>query len=230
MYGDPTKPRIVVGAHYDVCDSEIGNPAEGVPGADDNASGVSGMLELARLVQENKIDLSSHSIEFVAYTLEEPPYFRTEQMGSYIHAADLKNKNIEVKFMVSLEMIGYFSDAVNSQKYPFSFPMSQIFGDQANFIAIIGGPLEFLTLNRVQGLFQKESTLPIYKLSAPAFVQGTDWSDHVNYTKFGYSAIMLTDTSFLRNSNYHQSTDTIDTINFEKMADVVLGMRNVLKN
>ncbi len=230
MIGDSAKPRIVVGAHYDVCDEENLKPEKLFAGADDNASGVAGLLELARLLQNNKVRSSDYAFEFVAYSLEEPPFFRTEHMGSYVHASSLSKANVEVKLMISLEMIGFFTDEPGSQNYPINFPMKQIYGDKGNFIALIGNPTSYFDLNRVQKLFQKASPLQINKLSAPSQVQGIDWSDHLNYWKFGYPAAMLTDTSFLRNKNYHQITDTIDTLNFSKMAEVVAGTENVVAN
>ncbi len=230
LFGDTKKPRVVIGAHYDVCRREIADPAALVPGADDNASGVAGLMELARLLKEEKSIIEDYSVEFVAYSLEEPPYFRTPQMGSFVHASSLNQKKISVKLMISLEMIGYFSNERGSQNYPLDFPMKKIYGDQANFIAVIGEPKDFFILKKVQSLFQAATALPVFKLSAPTKIQGIDWSDHSNYWKFGYPAIMLTDTSFLRNKNYHQVSDTADTLDYEKMAEVVRGMQSVIVN
>lgn len=228
LIGDPTKPRIVIGAHYDVYAEE--NPVAGqiFAGADGNASGVAGLIELARLVQKKQLRETDYAFEFVAYALEELPYFRTEHMGSYIHAQSLVKANVEVKMMISLEMIGYYSDNPDSQNYPIEFPMKQIYGDKGNFIALFGDSTSYFDLNRVQKLFEKASPLVIRKLSAPTTVEGIDWSDHMNYWYFGYPAVMLTDTSYLRNQNYHKITDTIETLNFEKMAQVVIGMENVV--
>jgi Zn-dependent M28 family amino/carboxypeptidase len=106
-FGDVTRERIIIGAHYDVCGEQ--------PGADDNASGVAGLLELARLLKDTQLN---YCIELVAYTLEEPPYFRTENMGSYIHAKSLKDAGVKIKGMICLEMIGYFDDKKGSQSYP----------------------------------------------------------------------------------------------------------------
>ena len=117
--------RLIIGAHYDVCGNQ--------DGADDNGSGVVGLLELARLLKDQKL---SYRIDFVAYTLEEPPYFGTNRMGSFIHAKSLSDNQVPVKGMISLEMIGYFSERENSQAYPLSF-LSYVYGNKGNFITIV---------------------------------------------------------------------------------------------
>ncbi len=119
---------IVLGAHYD--------SAEGTPGADDNASGVAGLLEIARLFSKNKPKLDQ-AITFAFYTLEEPPYFRTQHIGSYVHAKSLYDAKQSIKMMISIEMIGYFSDKENSQRFPVG-TLKYLYPTQGNFIAIIG--------------------------------------------------------------------------------------------
>jgi hypothetical protein len=207
--GPADAPRLVVGAHYDVCEDQ--------PGADDNASGVAGLLELARLLDNHTLPFR---IDLVAYTLEEPPYFRTEHMGSYIHASSLTEQQVKVMGMISLEMIGYFKDEKGTQRYPLA-PMKLLYGSRGNYIAIVqrfgnGSFGRGMLLN-----YKKAATLLVKSLRAPAFVTGVDFSDHLNYWHFGFDALMITDTSFYRNSNYHQPTDTIYTLDFKRMGQVV---------
>ncbi len=218
-FGPKEAPRFIVGAHYDVCYIQ--------PGADDNASGVAGLLELARLLQVHKPDLK-YRIDFVAYTLEEPPYFRTEGMGSYVHAKWLHDEKVAVLGMVSLEMIGYFTEAPKSQDYP-SIIMKLFYPSTGNFIAVVGNYNSSELINHFQENISLTS-IDVESLKAPSFITGVDFSDHMNYWKFDNKAIMITDTAFYRNKNYHEVTDTIDTLNFEKMAEVIRGVYWALIN
>jgi hypothetical protein len=201
--------RLIIGAHYDVCGDQ--------EGADDNASGVTGLLELARLLKGQQL---TNRIDLVAYTLEEPPFFATENMGSYQHAAYLKAHNVPVIGMVSLEMIGYFDDAKHSQDYPLSF-LSLFYGNRGNYITVVNK----LTLSRFGARFYKEMKrshcIRTKRLNAPAFVVGIDFSDHRNYWAFDYPAIMITDTAFYRNKNYHEQSDTMETLDLNRMGEVI---------
>ena len=212
-FGPAEAETIVVGAHYDVCGDQ--------PGADDNASGSAGLLLLAKYLSENKASLR-YRYELVFYTLEEPPYFRTEFMGSAIHAKSLKEKKTRVKYMLSLETIGYYSDAKGSQSYPAM--LGWFYPDQGNFIAVVGRRADADLLAGIKAQFQKSSPLKIITLAAPSFVTGVDFSDHLNYWKYGWNAAMVTDTAFMRNHNYHELTDTPDTLHYEKIAQVILGI------
>ncbi|MEH3114984.1 M28 family peptidase [Pedobacter terrae] len=128
-FGTENKKRIIVGAHYDVCGDQ--------EGADDNASGVIGLLELSRLLKGKKLN---YRVDLVAYTLEEPPYFRTQYMGSYIHAKSLNEAKADVFGMISLEMIGYFKDEPNSQAYPLGI-LSVKYGNKGvGFLKVFGLP------------------------------------------------------------------------------------------
>lgn len=204
IFSGSSRKRVVVGAHYDVEGEQAG--------ADDNASGVAGILELARMLKAEKPPLP-YDLELVAYSLEEPPHFRTENMGSYVHAKSLQDENIEVKYMISVEMIGYFNDDFLSQKYPISF-LYLFFPFRANFITLVGGITEYMPMRQLKAAFKRASDLPLYSLNAPASVRGIDFSDHMNYWKFNYPGFMLTNTSFYRNPHYHKETDTIETIDF----------------
>ncbi|KPH12204.1 peptidase M28 [Chryseobacterium sp. ERMR1:04] len=211
-FGTENKKRIIIGAHYDVCGDQ--------QGADDNATGVTALLELARMLKGQKLN---YRIDLVAYTLEEPPYFRTENMGSYVHAKYLKDNNIEVYGMASVEMIGYFKDEDNSQDYPLGI-LSWYYGNRGDYITLakkFGGG-EFV--NNFSDHFVEANQVKTETFSAPQFIKGTDYSDHLNYWKFGYSAMMITDTSFFRNKNYHQPTDTLETLDLKRMTKVIDGI------
>ncbi|MCU0445758.1 MAG: M28 family peptidase [Microscillaceae bacterium] len=211
--GPDTPARVVIGAHYDVC----GNQA----GADDNASAVAGLLEIARLVRELQPQLK-HRIDFVAFSLEEPPYFRTEFMGSVVHAQSLKRQNIEVKAMICLEMIGYFSEQANSQQYPVS-ALKAIYPSKGDFIAVVGKNGQDSLVKQVKTRMLEGANIQVYSINAPAWLTGIDFSDHRSYWAAGYPAIMITDTSFFRNPHYHQTSDTIETLDFDRMTEVVKG-------
>lgn len=211
-FGPDTKQRIIVGAHYDA--------AGPFPGADDNASGVAGLIELAYLLGKQQLPMQ---VELVAFTLEEPPYFRTPHMGSAIHASSLRKQGVEVGTMISLEMIGYFSDAPGSQKFPASF-LGAFYPSQANFIAVVGTFGEGLLVRRVKAVMREASPLPVYSINAPGFVPGVDFSDQLNYWNAGYDAVMITDTAFFRNQNYHTAHDTAEKLDYKRMAMVVEGV------
>jgi len=212
--GPEKGPRIVVGAHYDVAGEQ--------PGADDNASGVAGLLELNRLLANHPEKLKRR-IDLVAYTLEEPPYFATEQMGSFIHAKSLYKQGVSVKLMIALEMIGYFSEEPGSQSYPIGL-MKLFYPKKADFIAVISNLRSRFRMGEFVRKMKRGCDIHIEKLAAPTFVTGVDFSDHRNYWHFGYKAIMITDTAFLRNKNYHEKTDTPETLDYLKMAEVVNGI------
>ena len=210
-FGPDTMERIVVGAHYDTAGQQ--------PGSDDNASGVAGLLELANLLGNATLETR---VDLVAYTLEEPPFFRTEQMGSAVHARSLKQQNVHVRAMISLEMIGYFSDAPGSQRFP-SFLVEPFYPSRGNFIALVGKLGQGGVVRRVKRAMRAASALPVYSINAPVFIPGVDFSDHLNYWDAGYDAVMVTDTAFYRNTRYHTNEDTPGTLDYHRMAMVVQG-------
>ncbi|WBO85827.1 M28 family peptidase [Hymenobacter yonginensis] len=206
-FGPATGPRLVVGAHYDVCGEQ--------PGADDNGTGVAALLELARLL--GRQPTLPYGIELVAYTLEEPPFFRTPQMGSYVHARALHDAGVPVRGMVALEMLGYYDDRKGSQDYPFG-PLKWVYGGRGNYVTVAqkfgNGQFGRQFARRYKGL----ATLPVRRFKAPAWLPGIDFSDHLNYWQFGYSAVLLTDTAFYRNKHYHQPTDTLARLDMRRLA------------
>ena len=214
IFGPETEDVFVVGAHYDA----FGD----FPGADDNASGVAGLIELGHILSEGNLNIR---VLLIAYTLEEPPFFRTEYMGSAVHAQSLIENNIKVRLMISLEMIGYFTDEKNSQSYP--NPLLRLFyPNQGNFIAVVD---QFLA-NNAYALKRAIDYpgLSAFSINAPAFIPGVDFSDHMNYWNHGFSAVMVTDTAFYRNTAYHTANDTHDRLNYLKIAQVVYGISRYL--
>jgi Zn-dependent M28 family amino/carboxypeptidase len=212
-YNTDKQQRLVIGAHYDVCGDQ--------PGADDNASAVAGMLETARLLFAQKPALP-YRVDLVAYCLEEPPFFATKSMGSYVHAKSLYDEKVPVIGMICYEMIGYFSDAPGSQNFP-SPLLEKLYPSTGNFIIVVGIE-QYKDFNeKVYRLMKKGAKIDVQVISFSPGIgfEYAGLSDQRNYWAFGYPALMINDTSFLRNPHYHQVTDTIDTLDFEKMTEVV---------
>lgn len=211
-FGPEDGERIIVGAHYDVCGDQ--------DGADDNASGVAGILELARLLKDKSL---KYRIDLVAYTLEEPPYFNSKEMGSYVHARSLHDANVHVKGMISLEMIGYFSDKENSQDYPIGM-MKWFYGNKGNYITIVQKTFCGKFAKQFKRLSFKNNSIPTKSFRSPSFLAGVNLSDHKNYWEFGYSAVMITNTAFFRNHNYHKPSDKLFTLDIPRMGQVIDGV------
>ena len=214
FYGDRDKPRIVVGAHYDSCFIEEGEN----PGADDNASGVAGLFGLARLLLQERPE--GVCVELVAYSSEEPPYFGTQDMGSYRHAELLKGEGVDVKGVLVLEMIGYFRDEPDSQQYPVGL-LKTMYPSVGDFIAITGGFPDRDLIVTCKKAMRGSAPVPVVSSCLPRAMGSVHLSDHRNYWPFGYDAVMITDTAFYRNPNYHRASDTWDTLDYGRMAHVV---------
>lgn len=211
--GDRDDELIVIGAHYDT--------VPGTPGADDNASGVAGLLELARLLADGHLDRTLH---LVAFALEEPPFFRTRHMGSYVYAKGLFLENRAVDGMICLESIGYFTDYPDSQMFPLPF-LRFFYPTVGNYITFVSNYQSKDFMNRAKEAFKEGTSLPIESISIFSLVPGVDFSDHRSFWKFGYDAFMVTDTAFYRNPNYHGVGDVPASLDYEKMTEVVLGLK-----
>jgi Zn-dependent M28 family amino/carboxypeptidase len=210
-------PLLVVGAHYDTVPN--------TPGADDNASGVAGLLALAKVLVRRP---PASKVRFAAFALEEPPVYRTREMASYHYARSLKDAGTRVGGMICLEMIGFFSDREGSQRYPLPF-MSLTFPKAGDFVAMVGNRKSAAFTRLAAEGFRAATPLPLRTLNAPAVVIGIDFSDHWSFGKFGYPALMVTDTAFYRNRNYHGPGDLPDTLDYERMAQVVAGVRGAVE-
>jgi len=207
--GSKTAEKIVVGAHYDVAGDQ--------EGADDNASGVAGLLELSRLISKENLN---YQIEFVAYTLEEPPYFRTDNMGSHIHAKSLYDNSEKIVGMICLEMIGYFNTNKNSQEYPIGL-LKMFYGNKGDFITVIQKFGNGKFGRKVKRGMKKQNLIKTKSFKGPVKLPGIDFSDHLNYWRYDYSAVMITNTAFYRNKNYHEATDVLETLDLNRMGLVI---------
>lgn len=203
------KKRFIIGAHYDVDGDQ--------PGADDNASAVAGLLETARLISENNPN-TDFGIDFVGYCLEECPFFHTVDMGSYVHARSVYERGDEVIGMVCYEMIGFFSDKPNSQSNPFDHIRVPTVG---NFITVVGRKDQNDFVSRFYEGMNKDSEVDVLKFALPSNSMYIQLSDQASYYKFGYNAVMINDTAYFRSPHYHQKSDTIHTLDFDKMSKVV---------
>jgi hypothetical protein len=212
-YGPPEGPLLVVGAHYDAAGGFGSNP-----GADDNASGTAGLLELARLLQDLSL---KQRVELVAFTNEEPPFFASPWMGSAVHARSLQSMNVEG--MLCLEMIGYFS---TEQDWPHPF-FRWLYPDRGDFIGVVGRWSDAALTRRVERAMRGGGRVPVLSFNGPRALD-IDASDQRNYWDAGYPAVMITDTAFLRNPNYHTPGDTAGTLDYERMAGVVDGVLNAV--
>jgi Peptidase family M28 len=212
------RPEILlIGAHYD--------SVFGSPGANDNGTGVAAMLALARRFAGRKAE---HSLRFVAFVNEEPPYFLSDEMGSFIYAGRCKARGDRISAMISLETIGYFSDAPNSQTYP--APGLGIFYPKVgNFIGFVSDVHSRALLRRAIALFRKHAKIPSEGAALPAFIPGVSWSDQRSFWRNGYSGIMVTDTAPFRYPHYHSSSDTPDKLDYDRFTLVVSGMEKVIE-
>lgn len=207
---------VVIGAHYDAVD--------GTMGADDNASGVAAMLELARRFAKTK---PRRTLRFVAFANEEPPHFQSQDMGSWQYAKRCRERNEKIVAMVSLETIGYYDDRPGSQQYP--GPLAAFFPDTGNFIAFASNVGSRPLLSRAVKAFKSTTTFPIESAALPEVVPGIGWSDQWSFWQFGWPAIMVTDTAPFRNPHYHRPSDRPETLDYERLAHVTEGMVGVVR-
>lgn len=202
---------LLIGAHYD--------SVEGSPGANDNASGVAALLELSRLFRQTQPRVS---VRFVAFVNEEPPFFITGRQGSVIYARAARRRGDDIRLMIALETIGYYSDEPGSQKYPPFFGL--FYPDAGNFLGFVSNFQSRRIMRRVARLFRKASDFPLEHLATFGVVPGVSWSDHRSFWLQGFPAFMVTDTALYRYPYYHSQYDTADRVLYPELARVTEGL------
>jgi hypothetical protein len=207
---------VIVGAHYDAFGE--------LPGADDNASGVAVLLELVRTLPQRGVRAPRY---FVAFSTEEPPAFGTDDMGSHHFARRLKEREVEIELMISLDLVGYYSDAPGSQDFPFP-GLGLLYPRRGNFAAVIGDLGSGGSLLQVKRKMLSTRTIPVHSFRAPAWLAPVHLSDHLSFRRLGLPGVQITDTAFMRNANYHTAGDTPDTLDYERMALLVQALHGVL--
>jgi Zn-dependent M28 family amino/carboxypeptidase len=208
---------VQVGAHYD--------SVSGSPGADDNASAVAVLLELARALRGSA---TRRTIRLTAFTNEESPFSFTRDMGSLVFARACRRKKERIRAMLSLEMLGYYSEKPGSQRLP--MPLRGLYPDRADFIAFVGNVRSAGLVRSCVRSFRSWGRFPCEGAAVPAIIPGVSWSDHWSFWRNGYRAAMVTDTAFYRNPNYHTRNDLPDTLDFGAMALVAQGLSRVVKD
>lgn len=216
-FGVGKERKLIIGAHYDSCGE--------MPGADDNASGVAGLLELARMIGSNPPDAE---LELVAYTLEEPPYFGGPEMGSVIHARSVAAEKARIKGVIVLEMIGYFSDEPGSQTYPLPI-LKMFYPNRGDFITVVSRWDQGGLIKELKRAMKGATDLPVYSFRGPESLPGVDFSDHRNYWPHGIQAAMITDTAFFRNKAYHTADDTAGRLDYDRMGMVVVAVYEAIR-
>lgn len=207
---------LVVGAHYD--------SVEISPGADDNASGVAGLLELARRFRARA---PRRTIRFVAFVNEEPPHFRTRSMGSWRYAQRSRQRREKIVAMLSLESIGYYDDTPGSQHYP--PPLALFYPSRANFIGFAGNLASARLVRTCVSAFRRRARTPAEGAAVPELIEPVGWSDQWAFWQTGVPALMVTDTAPFRNPHYHTPDDLPETLDYATMTDVVEGLTGVVE-
>lgn len=218
-FADKQAPHYVVGAHYDT----VG----GTVGADDNASGVAVLLETARNMQALSTTAPiSVNITFVAFTLEEYPAFLTRHMGSHVFVKQAIKEGMDIAGMICLEMVGYSCRVPGCQNYP--FPLHILgYPTDGTFIGIVGNLKSLALTRRLRDSFRQNPNLQVATLTVPFngwILPVVRLSDHASFWDSGYQGVMVTDTAFFRNPNYHLPSDTMQTLDLAYMAELVGNM------
>ena len=211
--------RYILGAHYD--------SVVGTVGADDNASAVAVMLEVARCLQEQPGAMAPDiALQCIAFALEEHPAFASGSMGSRVRARRARRDREQIDGMLCLEMVGYTSTEPGSQNYPLPVVFRR-FPREGNFIGIVGDLRSFGLTRSLHKAFKRNRDLPVIKLTVPLggwMLPAVRLSDHSAYWDHGYKAVMITDTAFFRNPNYHTPADTMEKLDYRFMAKLVKSL------
>ena len=206
---------VVVGAHYD--------SVSGSPGANDNASGVAAVLEIARLLAGRRLP---RTLRFAAFVNEEPPFSFSPDMGSFHHARQARERGENIVAMLSVETIGYYSDVPGSQAYP--FPLGLFYPDTADFVGFVGDLRSRKLVRQAVASFRRHTAFPSQGAAVPGNIPGVGWSDHWSFWQAGYRAIMVTDTALFRYPAYHTAEDTPEKLDYDRMARVTAGLARVV--
>jgi Zn-dependent M28 family amino/carboxypeptidase len=212
---DRANEIVLIGGHYD--------SVEGSPGANDNATGTAAVLALARAFSGKK---PSRTVRFVAFVNEEPPYFRSATMGSVVYARRARERGEKIVAMLSLETIGYYSEAAGSQHY--LFPINLFYPSTANFIAFVGNISSRALVRKAAGSFRRAADFPSEGTALPGFILGVGWSDQWSFWREGYPGVMVTDTALFRYPYYHSGEDTPDKVRYDPLTHVVIGLEGVV--
>src|SRR5262245_7136138 len=212
---------VILGAHYDTVPE--------TPGADDNASAVAMLLEVARLLHGISV---KRTVRFVAFACEEPPHFYTDTMGSQVHARGCRQRGEHIVGMICLEMVGYYTTERDSQRAPTEIPkvLRWILPSRGDFLAAVGNLKSIRLLRAFRGGYRRNGHLPLFSIALPELVNAIRLSDNGPFWDEGYSALMITDTSFLRNPHYHLQSDTPDTLDYGRLTMATLGVANAIRH
>lgn len=205
---------VIIGAHYDSVAIS--------PGADDNASGVAVLLAIARRIRSEQ---PKRTIRLVAFANEEPPMFKSAQMGSYVYAKRAREHGENIVGMLSLESIGYYDTRPRSQAYP--FPLGLFYPSTGDFIGFAGNLRSRALVAKCVASFRRHAQFPAESAALPELIQEIGWSDQWSFWQFGYAALMVTDTALFRNPHYHSPSDTPETLDYDRLALVTEGLIGV---
>lgn len=206
---------VLMGAHYDT--------VSGSPGADDNASGVAALLEIGRRLAGAR---PQRSIRLAAFVNEEPPFFFVGKMGSAVYARAAKRRGDDIRAMFALEMLGCYSDAPGSQAYPPGLGRGR--PDRGDFIGFVANLHSRRLLKSALSAFRASTAFPVESVATVGWLPGINWSDHLSFWRRGYRALMVTDTAFFRNPDYHSPRDTPEKLDYPRMAAVAEGLAGML--
>jgi len=204
---------LLLGAHYD--------SARGAPGANDNGSGIAALLELSRLFRRQD---PAVSVRFVAFVNEEPPFFLRPNQGSADYARAAKTRSDDIRLMIAIDCIGYYSDRRRSQHYP--PPFGFFYPNEGNFLRALSNLVSRHELHRFADVFLSVSDFPLEFLATTSLNPGVSWSDHRGFWKNGYRALLVTDTAFYRYRHYHSARDTPDKLSYRQFTQVVQGLHD----
>jgi Zn-dependent M28 family amino/carboxypeptidase len=212
---------VVLGAHYDTVPT--------TPGADDNASAVAVLLEVARILHDCR---PKRTIRFVAFACEEPPHYFTNEMGSQVYARQCRTSGERIIGMLCLEMVGFFISASGTQSVPDAIPrfLHWAFPRRGNFLAAVGNMPSWRLCWKFRRGFKRATRFPLFSICLPELIHDIRRSDNSSFWDQGYPALMLTDTSYLRNPHYHLSSDTPETLDYESMASVAVGVAGAVSS